>query len=83
MNWTKLRKGYFRFLDFWSSFINKNCHNSRTSHDTDIKLGPVTKLDQRNTVTSKNFADDVMSVDCDTNVFFPIYGEFGANLHFH
>ena len=35
------------------SFINKNCHNSRTSHDIDIKLGSVAKLDKRNTVTSK------------------------------
>ena len=35
-------------------FINENCRNSRTSHDIDMKLGPVTKLDKRNTTTSKN-----------------------------
>ena len=28
------------------SFINKNCHNSRTSNNIDMKLGPVTKIDK-------------------------------------
>ena len=28
--------------------IKENCHNSRTSDDTDKKLGPVTKIDKRN-----------------------------------
>ena len=30
--------------DFWisgQSFMIENCHNSRTSHDIDMKLGPV------------------------------------------
>ena len=35
------------------SLINKNCHNSRTRNDINMKLGPVTKLDKRNTATSK------------------------------
>ena len=30
------------------SLIKGNCHNSRTSDDIDIKLGPVTKTDKRN-----------------------------------
>ena len=55
------------------SFINENCHNSRTSDDIDMKLGLVTKLDKRNTATSKKFDDEVMSANCDVNVFFPIY----------
>ena len=38
------------------SFINENYHNSRTSHDIDMKLETVTKLDKRNTATSKNLA---------------------------
>ena len=46
------------------SLINKNCHNSRTSHDIDTKLGPVTKLDKESTSTSKNFDDKVMSANC-------------------
>ena len=44
-------------FDFWifgQSFINENCHNSRTSHDIDMKLGLVTKLDKRNEARSKN-----------------------------
>ena len=55
-----------------------NCHNSRASDDTDMKLGPVTKRDKRNKTTSKNF-DEVMSANCDVSVVFPISGQFGAN----
>ena len=36
------------------SFIKENGHNSRISHDIDMKLGPITKIDKRNTGTSKN-----------------------------
>ena len=60
------------------SFINENCHNSRTSHDIDIKLGLVPKLDKKNTSTSKRFDDDVMPANYDVIVFFPIYGQFAA-----
>ena len=52
--------GVSDFRNFGQSFINKNCHNSRTNHDTDIKLGPVIKLDKRNTTASKKNDDDVM-----------------------
>ena len=40
-----------------------------------MKLGPVAKLDKRNTTTSKQFNDDVISKNCDT---IPIYGRFAA-----
>ena len=43
-----------------------------------MKLGPVPKLDMRNTTTSKNFDDDVMSENCDVIVIFFIYGQFRA-----
>ena len=43
-----------------------------------MKLGPVTKLDERNKITSKNIDDYVMSTNCDVIVIFPIYGQFGA-----
>lgn len=43
------------------SFINKNCLNSRTSHDVDIKLGKVTKIEKGNTTRSKKFEDVVIS----------------------
>ena len=34
--------------------MNKNYHNSRTSDDIDIKLGPVTNIEERKKITSKN-----------------------------
>ena len=43
-----------------------------------MKLGPVTKLDKRNTATSKKIDDNVMSANCDAIVIFLIYGQFGA-----
>ena len=43
-----------------------------------MKLGPVTKLDKRNKITSKKFGDDSMSANYDVVVIFPIYGQFGA-----
>ena len=43
-----------------------------------MELRPVTELDKRNKTTSKKFDDDVMSVNCDVMVIFPIYGQFGA-----
>ena len=41
-----------------------------------MKLGPVTKLDKRNTAASTKFEDDVMN--CDVIVIFTMYGQFGA-----
>ena len=35
-----------------------NCHNSRSSDDIGMKLGPATKLDKRNKTTSKEIDDD-------------------------
>ena len=58
--------------------MNKNCHDSRTSHDIDMKRRPATKLDKRNTATSKKFDNDVMSANCDVIAFIPIYGQFAA-----
>ena len=43
-----------------------------------MKLGPVTKLDKRNKITSKTFDDDIMLANCDVIVVFLIYGQFGA-----
>ena len=37
-----------------------NCHNSRTSDDTLMKLGTLTKLNKRNETMSKEIDDDVM-----------------------
>ena len=43
-----------------------------------MKLGPATKLDKKNKITSKNFDDEVMSEDCDVIVIFPEYDQFGV-----
>ena len=40
-------------MTYGQSLIKVNCHNSRTSYDIDMKLGPVTKLDKRNKKMSK------------------------------
>ena len=52
-----------------------------------MKLGPVTKLDKRNTKTSLKFDDDAMSANCEVIVFFSNHDQFAAirkpDLHFH
>ena len=58
--------------------IKENCHNSRTSDDIDMKLGPVTKIYKRNKTTSKNFDDEIMTENCGFIVIFSIYGQFVA-----
>ena len=65
------------FLISGQLFI-KNCHDSRTSDNIDMKPRPVTKLDKSNKTTSKKFDYNVMSVNCDIIVFCSIYGRFGA-----
>ena len=54
--------------------INKNCHNSRSSNDIDMKLGRVTKLYKRNTTTVTKSDNDVVSLNFDVIVSIPIYG---------
>ena len=58
--------------------MNKNCQNSGVSHDIDMNVGPVTKIDSKNTKTSKKLDNDVISAICDVIVFFSIYGQFAA-----
>ena len=36
------------------SITKRNCHNSRTSDDIDIKLEPITKIDKKNKAILKN-----------------------------
>ena len=43
-----------------------------------MKLGPVTKLDKRNKIISKELDDNVMPTNCDVIVIFSIYGQFGG-----
>ena len=43
-----------------------------------MKLGPATKHDKRNTVTSNKIDDYVISANGDVIVFSPIYGQFAV-----
>ena len=70
----KLDVGISDFRISGQSLIKENCHNSRTSDDIDMKLGPVTKLDKRNKTTSKKIDVDVMSANYDVIVIFQIFG---------
>ena len=74
---------YFRFPDFWSMPF-KQCHNWRTSNDIDMKLGPLTKRNKKNTTTSKSIEDIVMQTNYVVRVDFLIFGRFEAiwNLDF-
>ena len=71
-------RGVSDFRISGQSLIKVNCHNSRTSDDIDMKLGPLPKLDKRNKKTSEKFDDDAMSASCDVIVIFPIYSQFEA-----
>ena len=70
--------GISDFLISGQSLTKENCHNSRTSDDIDMNLGPVTKLDKRDKTTSKKFNVDVISENCDVIDIFRIFGQFGA-----
>ena len=70
--------GISNFRISGQSLIKVNCHNSRTSDDIEMKLRPVTKLYRRNKTTSKKIDDDLMLVNFDVIVIFPIYEKFGA-----
>ena len=50
--------GFSNFRISIESLIKRNCHNSRTSDDIDMKLGSVTKLDKRKETKSKKIDDD-------------------------
>ena len=72
----KTQTGFLFTSEFLvKSLINKNYHKCKTSVDIVMKLGSLTKLDKRNTVTSKN-GYVFMSVNYD--VIFLIYDRFGA-----
>ena len=43
-----------------------------------MKLGPLTKLDERNKITTKKIVYDFISEFCEVIVFFPINDQFGA-----
>ena len=75
--WQNSHGGISDFRISGQSLIKGNCHNSRTSDDIDMKLGPVTKLDKRNKTILKKTDDDVMLGNCDILIFL-IYSQFRA-----
>ena len=65
--------------DFWISghpLIKRNCYNSRTSDDIDMKLGAVSKLDNTNKRMSKN----LVMMSCPQIVTLLLFFQFMANL---
>ena len=58
------------------SFIKENGHNSRTSDDMDMKLGPVTELAKRTKTPSKKVDVDAMSEISEAIVIFWIFGQY-------
>ena len=43
-----------------------------------MELGPVTTLDKKKKTILKNIDGNAMLTNCDVNLIFPIYGQFGA-----
>ena len=65
---------------FWisdQSLIKGNCHNSRTSDNIEMKLGPVTKLHKINKTTSKK---KLTVTSCQKIVMSLSFFQFMANL---
>ena len=68
----------FNFRISGESFINENYHNSKSSHDIDIKLEPVTKRDKRNTATLQKIDVDVELTNSDLTVFLANFQPSGS-----
>ena len=69
------------------TLIKENCHNSRTSDDIDMKLGPVTNLDKKNkTTTNKTWRWCHVSKlwrHCHFSNFWPIWSNLEDGLRTH
>ena len=74
----KNQTGVFPISGFLvNPLLKENYHKFRTSNDIDMKLGPVTKLDKKNKITSKKIDSDVMLASSDVIVIFHNYDQFG------
>ena len=69
-------RGISDFRISGQSLIKENCHNSRTSDNIDMKLGPVIKIDKRNRTTSKKLT----MKSCQKIVMSLSFSGFLANL---
>ena len=66
----------FDFRISGQSIIKRNCHNSRTNDDIDMKLGTITKLDKKN----KTVVKKMTMTSCQKIVTSLLFFEFTANL---
>ena len=66
----KTQTGVFPIFEF------QNCHNTRTSDDSDMKLGPVTKLGKRTKQRQKNLT----MTSCRKNMTSLPFFQFMTNL---
>ena len=64
----KLDEGVSVFLISGQSLVQENSDNSRTSHDIDMKLGPVTKNDKEKTAILKKTDQNLTMTLCRQNV---------------
>ena len=71
---SKTQTGISNFWISGQSFVREDCSNTKTDNDINMKLKPETKLDKRNTATSKKSDGDILLANCDIIVIFPIYG---------
>ena len=60
------------------SFINKNCPNSKTSNNIDMKLGPVTKLVKKIQQRQKSLTMTSCWQMMTSLSLFQVYGQFGV-----
>ena len=58
------------------SLTNKNCHNSKTSNDIDLRLGPATKIERKTRQRQTNFT----MTSCQQIVMSRLIFPFIANL---
>ena len=60
----------------------KSCHNSRTSNDIYMKLGPLSKLEKRNTIKLRKLDDDAILRNSESFLIFLTNRGHGAMLTF-
>ena len=58
---------------YGQSLIKENCHNSRTSHDINTRLVPVTILGKINKTTLKRTGDDPCQSIVTSSQFFKLW----------
>ena len=61
--------------------VNKSCYNFRSSYDAEMKLGSLSQLEKRNTMTRKTFDENVMlKIYYAILLLFMLFFRFTANF---